>query len=828
VTGSALRRAAAVVVLVAAFAGATAFRPPAATAQRLGDGDLSVVVLLDISSSMSEGDGTGTVKIDGARAAISKFLTGLPDTVQLGVRAFPAPGNSCGPGVRQVPVGHQDDDAVRGAIDALSPDGNTPTAEALKAAAEDFPQTQFQTIVVVSDGESNCGEDPCDAAREITRAGVEITVNTLGFQISDSGRDELECISEATKGRYRDVDDSSELARELVALTGAQLHVTLGTPSRVPVPATGTGEPFVVSATVNNVGGRDALDVTATLSFDEGSPVAVRDPRQRIGNVRAGERVDAAWNVPSPAQFEPTTVDYTVTAEAADGTRTRTRGSVLLTPPGFTLDERAGPLLGPVRHLVIMGDSYSSGEGAGSYVDGTDSKHNACHVSEKTYGLSAAGQPLFPRRTILACSGAVSADFHVPHPEFKAAPYHRTPLPAQLQALDDLADPPDAVWLTLGGNDVGFETVIFQCLAGIPGLVCDQVVRASAEEHVKARLPGLAGSLIDAYAGIHSIVNAPSAVEERGRAAPIVVLAYPKILPQDPTAQARCTALFSQREILWANRLTERLNDQVRRAVEILQPRGVPIYFSQSVERAFVDSRHTLCDEDAYVVSPGVLTTTLSARALQLLALPKAPLVSVMLEVMSPEEFRAYRQMLHPTADGYLAMTAAVLADSQGWRRPSQPLPALRSPGYQRVGTSASLLAGAKATLGRAYRVAASGFMAGSPVGVVLRSDPRLVGWGVADRRGRVEATVFLPNSAEPGTHALEVEGVDPEGEAHIVRRNVTLSPPGPAKWPWWLLGVGVVLTGGGSLTLRLVPRPTVRRRLRRRRDPGHAAPSAP
>ncbi len=91
-------------------------------------------------------------------------------------------------------------------IRKLVPDGDTPTAEALRAAYQtlkDSGKTRG-TLVLVSDGESTC-EDPCEAAKEISADGFEIDAITVGFQISDGGREQLECISQALDGRYLDV-----------------------------------------------------------------------------------------------------------------------------------------------------------------------------------------------------------------------------------------------------------------------------------------------------------------------------------------------------------------------------------------------------------------------------------------------------------------------------------------------------------------------------------------------------------------------------------------------------------------------------------------------
>lgn len=66
--------------------------------------------------------------------------------------------------------------------------GDTPTAEALIAAADDLQVAGYSkgTIFLVSDGESTC-DDPCAAARTLSRRGIDVTVVGVAFQLSPKG-----------------------------------------------------------------------------------------------------------------------------------------------------------------------------------------------------------------------------------------------------------------------------------------------------------------------------------------------------------------------------------------------------------------------------------------------------------------------------------------------------------------------------------------------------------------------------------------------------------------------------------------------------------------
>jgi hypothetical protein len=99
---------------------------------------------------------------------------------------------------------------------------------------------------------------------------------------------------------------------------------------------------------------------------------------------------------------------------------------------------------------VALGDSYSSGEGTFNY----DSASEGCHRSPDSYVGYIANHANLPNPVFAACSGAQTDDFYVTNPSN----------PAESAQLNQLSDAnPDVVTLTIGGNDVGFKTVLDAC-----------------------------------------------------------------------------------------------------------------------------------------------------------------------------------------------------------------------------------------------------------------------------------------------------------------------------------------------------------------------------
>ena len=143
----------------------------------------------------------------------------------------------------------------------------------------------------------------------------------------------------------------------------------------------------------------------------------------------------------------------------------------------------AGPL------YVALGDSYASGDGAGSYLrDGT-----SCYRSLKGYpGLiaTAGGYAL----NLQACSGAKIGDVTT----------------MQLSALDSETA---FVTVTVGGNDIGFASTLTTCL-GTNTTACYTAISAA-----EAKIAALSDDLEGVF----------KAIKQMAPNAKIVATAYPRL-----------------------------------------------------------------------------------------------------------------------------------------------------------------------------------------------------------------------------------------------------------------------------------------------------------
>ncbi|MFF3764280.1 SGNH/GDSL hydrolase family protein [Streptomyces sp. NPDC001922] len=167
---------------------------------------------------------------------------------------------------------------------------------------------------------------------------------------------------------------------------------------------------------------------------------------------------------------------------------------------------------------VALGDSYSSGVGAGSY----DSSSGNCKRSTKSYPALWAAAHAPASFSFTACSGARTGDV----------------LSGQLAPLNSATG---LVSISVGGNDAGFADVMTTCVLNSES-TCLQRVR-QARQYVATTLPG---KLDQVY----------SAIRGKAPAARVVVLGYPRLYK----INGSCIAGLSENERTALNAASDDLN----------------------------------------------------------------------------------------------------------------------------------------------------------------------------------------------------------------------------------------------------------------------------
>ncbi|MET7616293.1 VWA domain-containing protein [Streptomyces sp. NPDC005408] len=186
------------------------------------DGKSGLVMVLDSSGSMADDDGTGQTRMASARAAVGTVVDALPDGFPTGLRVYGADEPKGCTDTRLVKTVEPLDRAgIKQAVAAVQPKGDTPIGLSLKKAAADLPKPASgtigtRTILLISDGEDNCGSpQPCEVAEQLSQQGVGLRIDTVGFQVRSAARQQLECVAKTGVGRYYDAPDAKALARQL-------------------------------------------------------------------------------------------------------------------------------------------------------------------------------------------------------------------------------------------------------------------------------------------------------------------------------------------------------------------------------------------------------------------------------------------------------------------------------------------------------------------------------------------------------------------------------------------------------------------------------------
>ena len=159
-----------------------------------------------------------------------------------------------------------------------------------------------------------------------------------------------------------------------------------------------------------------------------------------------------------------------------------------------------------VVNYVALGDSYSSGAGAGDYL----SSSGSCERSAAAYPEQWAAANSPATFTSVACSGATTADV----------------LSSQVSALSASTT---LVSITIGGNDAGFSSVMETCVLASTS-TCVNAVQ-TAETFVAGQLPARLDSTLQTIAA-----DAPNAT--------VVVLGYPDLY--DLSKSGSCIGLSTQ------------------------------------------------------------------------------------------------------------------------------------------------------------------------------------------------------------------------------------------------------------------------------------------
>ena len=104
-------------------------------------------------------------------------------------------------------------DSLRGYVSTLSPvnRAKTPLRDSVALAANQIPASSQGAIVVVSDGEDNCGVNVCDLVPTLKNRGIPVFL--LGIALEEESIEQIQCLSSETGGFLIQTESAAELPR---------------------------------------------------------------------------------------------------------------------------------------------------------------------------------------------------------------------------------------------------------------------------------------------------------------------------------------------------------------------------------------------------------------------------------------------------------------------------------------------------------------------------------------------------------------------------------------------------------------------------------------
>ena len=220
---------------------------------------------------------------------------------------------------------------------------------------------------------------------------------------------------------------------------------------------------------------------------------------------------------------------------------------------------------------TALGDSYSAGEGNDPF-DGPC--HRALRVDSAYPRILPGLVAYVAAPDFRACTEAVTADVWQ-----RAQPGKRP----QLTQTAYVGPTDKLVTLTIGGNDLRFSSIVRKCLLSF------DCTESGLARQVEGELGPIVAKLVDTYESVRAAMN-PSGY--------LVVAGYPHLFALG--AEAGCNPLISPEESAWVDRLVDRGDARIARAVRIARTTAGNVFFVD-VKGSFAG--HELCSAQPWLHS---------------------------------------------------------------------------------------------------------------------------------------------------------------------------------------------------------------------------------
>lgn len=424
-----------------------------------------------------------------------------------------------------------------------------------------------------------------------------------------------------------------------------------------------------------------------------------------------------------------------------------------------------------LKNYLALGDSYSSGEGAHTYREGTDTVRNQCHQSLLSYPyLLGASQGSFAAVT---CSGArmhnVRPERGVDTYQIKGAPTAsemdgalENYMPGVLAQKEFVTENnPEAITISIGGNDIGFGSILEKCVHPLKHLEDNLVSNFTCYDTYEDRLE-VVNMINSQFTRLRGLYEGLRDNGINGRR--VYVIGYPQIAKVGGVCGLNVA--MNTEEVKFAYDLIDYLNSVIRRAAE---EAGVQYVDTQ---QAFEGSR--LCE-----AVPG-------QSAMNGFTINKS--------LNGGYDFKA---SFHPNQKGHQLLAQTIASQTQNLTKPMpDPKPKTNKididtnaavlqnvPKTNRQLNAVTIVNGlvdkvVRPSLPVSIFMSAKDFLTkpDAEYRLVLNSTPVNLGNYRSDTNGDISITTTMPAGVTPGFHTLHLYGTDMMGNPIDIQQVVFMA----------------------------------------------------
>ena len=230
--------------------------------------------------------GANETRIEAAKDLLAKAVDSLRGTanLEIALRVYghqspiTATYQDCNDTKLEVPFGANNFDNVKNRIRTIEAKGTTPIARSLEAAAGDFPdQNSRNIIILITDGQEACDNDPCVIAKKLYDKGVKVTPFVIGLGLDLSYLEKFNCIGSYTEAETKEA--FRNVLKNVVskALSNTTVQINLNNTNKQPKETevtmflyeAGTKNlKYTFVHTINRFGNPDTLVLDPNIKYD--------------------------------------------------------------------------------------------------------------------------------------------------------------------------------------------------------------------------------------------------------------------------------------------------------------------------------------------------------------------------------------------------------------------------------------------------------------------------------------------------------------------------------------------------------------------------------